>query len=67
LTELSHAHDLTIISIAHRLSTIQNSERIVVFDGKGNVIEDGKFEELIADPQSSLNRILKTDEFTEEI
>lgn len=67
LTELSHTRKLTIILIAHRLSTIQNSERIIVFDGKGNVIEDGKFEDLIANPQSSLNKILKTDEFTEEV
>ncbi|OBA22421.1 hypothetical protein METBIDRAFT_77825 [Metschnikowia bicuspidata var. bicuspidata NRRL YB-4993] len=66
LTELAQTRPLTIILIAHRLSTIQNSERIVVFDGRGNVVEDGRFEELISDALSSLNRILKTDEFTEE-
>ena len=32
--------------IAHRLSTIRNCERILILD-KGNVIEDGSYDELI--------------------
>ena len=37
----------TRIVIAHRLSTIKNCDRIIVFDG-GKIIEDGTYEELIA-------------------
>ena len=37
----------TRIVIAHRLSTIKHCDRILVLDG-GNVIEEGKFDELIA-------------------
>lgn len=37
----------TRIVIAHRLSTIKQCDRIIVLD-KGKIIEDGKYEELIA-------------------
>ena len=37
----------TRIVIAHRLSTIRNCDRILVLD-KGQIIEDGTYEELIA-------------------
>lgn len=37
----------TRIVIAHRLSTIKQCDRIIVLD-KGHIIEDGKYEELIA-------------------
>lgn len=37
----------TRIVIAHRLSTIRNCDRIIVLD-KGKIIEDGSYEELIA-------------------
>ena len=36
----------TRIVIAHRLSTIKQCDRIIVLD-KGNIIEDGTYEELI--------------------
>lgn len=63
LTELSRVSQITIISIAHRLSTIKNSERIIVFDGAGHILEDGKFATLYADPGSKLNKLLKSGEF----
>lgn len=37
----------TRIVVAHRLSTIKQCDRIIVLD-KGHIVEDGKYEELIA-------------------
>ncbi len=47
VSEALDALKCTRIVIAHRLSTIKNCDRILVLD-KGKVIEDGKYEELIA-------------------
>lgn len=67
LTELSRVSQITIISIAHRLSTIKNSERIIVFDSKGHIVEDGNFTTLYSDPGSKLNKLLKSEEFADEV
>lgn len=64
LSELNNSDSkMTIISIAHRLSTIKNSERIIVLNGKGEAVEDGKFDELYNDPDSELNKLLKNHDF----
>lgn len=63
LSALAKQNKLTVILIAHRLTTIQNSERIIVLDVNGQIVEDGNFEELRQDPNSELNKLLKTGEF----
>lgn len=52
----------TTISIAHRLSTIQHSSRVIVLDKSGMVVETGKFDDLIARPDSQLNQLLRQEE-----
>ena len=47
VSEALDAMGCTRIVIAHRLSTIRHCDRILVLD-KGNVIEDGTYDELIA-------------------
>ncbi|CAI5755572.1 unnamed protein product [Candida verbasci] len=50
---------VTIISIAHRLSTIKNSDRIIVLNHDGEIVEDGSFEELYNNKSSEFNKLLK--------
>lgn len=66
LARLAAEQQITVILIAHRLSTIRNSERIIVLNNRGEVVEDGKFDELYLNEDSRLNRLLKSDSFTEE-
>ena len=44
----------TSIVIAHRLSTIRNCD-ILYMLGNGNVLEQGSYDELAADPTSHFN------------
>lgn len=62
LKRLSNDEQVTIILIAHRLSTIKNSERIIVVNFRGEIIEDGKFNELYNNSNSELNKLLKAHE-----
>ncbi|KAH3668663.1 hypothetical protein OGAPHI_002417 [Ogataea philodendri] len=57
---------LTTISIAHRLSTIKTSDRIVVFNNRGQVVEYDNFDKLYADPESQLNKLLSKSETGQE-
>ena len=41
--------DKTILMIAHRLKTVRNADQILVLDA-GNIVQQGKHEELIAQP-----------------
>ena len=52
----------TTISIAHRVSTIQHSSRVIVLGRSGYVVETGTFDELISDPDSQLNLLLRKEE-----
>ena len=60
LSHLNKEEGVTIISIAHRLSTIKNSERIVVLNQEGEIVEDGKFDSLILNPSSEFNKLLQS-------
>lgn len=62
LKRLSSEKNVTVILIAHRLSTIKNSERVIVLDANGRIVEDGKFTKLISNPHSTLNQLLKSDD-----
>ena len=46
----------TAVVIAHRMSTIQKCSRIIVVH-KGNVVEDGSFEELSAKPDGHFTKL----------
>lgn len=49
----------TGIIIAHRLATVQRADRILVLD-EGRIAEEGRREDLAADPQSHFYGLLKT-------
>ncbi|KAI5966736.1 MDL1 [Candida pseudojiufengensis] len=57
---LNRKKGTTIISIAHRLSTIKNSDRVIVFNQNGEIVEDGEFITLHNDPNSQFNKLLNT-------
>ncbi|KAG7662796.1 MDL1 [[Candida] subhashii] len=59
LQQLNKEQGITIISIAHRLSTIKGSDRIVVFNQDGEIVEDDSFDILFNDPNSEFNKLLK--------
>jgi len=48
---MEHSGDRTMLIVAHRISTLRDADRIVVFD-QGRLVEQGRFEELAADPAS---------------
>jgi ABC-type multidrug transport system fused ATPase/permease subunit len=50
------AKNKTLIMIAHRVSTLKNVDRIYVMEG-GRIIEEGKYNELIADSRSKFYEI----------
>ena len=60
LLGLNREKGVTIISIAHRLSTIKNSDRVVVFNEHGKIVEDGDFSTLHNDRTSHFNKLLKS-------
>lgn len=67
LNEMRKQRNITVILIAHRVSTIKNSDRVILLNSHGTIVEDGTFDELFADPKSKLNKLLNSEEFAEEI
>ncbi|GME83784.1 unnamed protein product [Ambrosiozyma monospora] len=65
--ELRQQAELTTISIAHRLSTIKMSDKIVVFNTKGEIVEINDFDTLINDPNSELTKLLSKSESHEDV
>ncbi|EGW30569.1 uncharacterized protein SPAPADRAFT_143835 [Spathaspora passalidarum NRRL Y-27907] len=70
LKELTSEGKMTIISIAHRLSTISKSEYVVVLGRRpgvsgSQVVEEGRFVELFANPNSELSKLLDESAHTE--
>lgn len=64
LQKLMRDEKLTTISIAHRLSTIRRADIVIVLGYDGQVAETGNFDQLYADRNSALYRLLneeKTD------
>jgi ATP-binding cassette subfamily B protein len=49
----------TGIIIAHRLSTVQRADRILILD-EGRIVEEGKREDLAANPASRFSGLLRT-------
>lgn len=58
LNRLLRDHSMTTISIAHRLSTIERCDEILVLGYDGKIAEQGKFNELYADKNSRLYKLL---------
>lgn len=58
LKKLTSEGQMTIILIAHRLSTISKLENVIVLGKAGKVVEEGKFIDLFANPQSELSKLL---------
>ncbi|XP_074846289.1 ATP-binding cassette sub-family B member 10, mitochondrial [Carettochelys insculpta] len=52
----------TVLIIAHRLSTIQNADSVAVLD-QGRIIECGKQEELLANPNGLFRKLMKKQAF----
>ncbi|KAK9237881.1 P-loop containing nucleoside triphosphate hydrolase protein [Lipomyces kononenkoae] len=50
--------DCTTISISHRLSAIRRSDHVVVLDTHGCVVEQGRFQDLVANENSYFMKVL---------
>lgn len=52
----------TVLIIAHRLSTIQNSDFVAVL-GEGRILECGKHDELLANPNGLFRKLMQKQAF----
>merc|ERR1719396_157670 len=58
LDSLLQAKQRTTVVIAHRLSTVQNADQICVVH-QGSILERGRHQELIANPESHYSRLVR--------
>lgn len=56
----------TVLIIAHRLSTIQNANSVAVLD-QGRIVECGKHETLLANPNGLFSKLMKKQSFIQNI
>jgi ABC-type multidrug transport system fused ATPase/permease subunit len=47
----------TLIIVAHRISTLREADQVVVFE-QGQIVEQGRFAELAADPATHFGRMV---------
>lgn len=52
----------TVLVIAHRLSTIKNADCVAVLD-QGRIVECGKHETLLANPDGLFSKLMKKQTF----
>lgn len=52
----------TVLIIAHRLSTIQNADFVAVL-GQGKILECGKHEDLLANPNGLFRKLMQKQAF----
>ncbi|KAK7208171.1 ATP-dependent permease [Myxozyma melibiosi] len=58
LMQVMEDRECTTISISHRLSALKRSDVVIVLDAHGRIVEQGRFQDLVADDNSYFMRVL---------
>ncbi|KAF0754044.1 hypothetical protein AaE_005481 [Aphanomyces astaci] len=66
LERLTRTLDMAVISVTHRLDTTRNADLIVVMDA-GSIVEYGKFQELVAKPNSIFGNLMQKVDDTNDV
>jgi ABC-type multidrug transport system fused ATPase/permease subunit len=57
IEKILETKEITVILVAHRLSSIAQADRVVVVD-RGEIVEDGQFDDLINEPTSRFAKLM---------